>query len=202
MTDPEKASEQVGQFVERVIASCDLRVEFVCRSQQGSSPSIRGEFTGPDAPMLTARNGELLNAIESLAGAILRLQPEEHDLISFDALQFKSKRIELLRREARSAIRTVERTGRPYAFPPMNSRERRMLHLELADSGLRTASSDEGGRRYVVLYPRGSASDVESGKRADEIRSAFRPRYWLQVSGRSAGAAKHLGGYYSMDRAS
>jgi spoIIIJ-associated protein len=37
----------------------------------------------------------------------------------------------------------------------MNSRERRMLHLFLRDSGLQTASSGEGPRRFVVLYPEG-----------------------------------------------
>jgi spoIIIJ-associated protein len=37
----------------------------------------------------------------------------------------------------------------------MSSRERRMLHMFLKDSGLQTASSGEGSRRFVVLYPEG-----------------------------------------------
>jgi spoIIIJ-associated protein len=49
----------------------------------------------------------------------------------------------------------VDDTDKPYSFPPMNSRERRMLHMFLKDSGLQTASSGEGARRFVVLYPEG-----------------------------------------------
>ena len=45
----------------------------------------------------------------------------------------------------------------------MNSRERRMLHLFLRDSGLRTASSGEGPRRFVVLYPEGYLIPQEQG---------------------------------------
>jgi len=41
--------------------------------------SLFVEFTGPDTPVLTARNGELLNALEHIATKMLRLEPEEHD---------------------------------------------------------------------------------------------------------------------------
>ncbi len=37
----------------------------------------------------------------------------------------------------------------------MTSRERRLLHMALVDSGLPTASTGEIPRRYVVLYPAG-----------------------------------------------
>jgi spoIIIJ-associated protein len=37
----------------------------------------------------------------------------------------------------------------------MSSRERRLLHLAFRDHGsLATQSEGEGGRRYVVLYPK------------------------------------------------
>ena len=41
-------------------------------------PEITVELTGPDTPLLLARNGELLHAIEHIAAKILRLEPEEH----------------------------------------------------------------------------------------------------------------------------
>jgi spoIIIJ-associated protein len=49
----------------------------------------------------------------------------------------------------------VKESGEPYRFAPMNSRERRMLHLFLKESGLQTSSSGEGPGRFVVLYPAG-----------------------------------------------
>ena len=97
-----------------------------------------------------------------------------------------------MRRSVEVGVRSVEATGRPYAFPPMNSRERRLLHLELAKSGLRTESSGEASRRFVVVYPVGEIAaaagvaedlpgetrvrDDRSDDRLKVIRNAFRPR--------------------------
>jgi spoIIIJ-associated protein len=155
-----------------------------------SCPDIKVELTGPDTPLLLAHNGELLHAIEHIAAKILRLEPENHDRICFDAEGFKATRDRNLQLSAEAAVQQVRATGQPFAFPPMTSRERRMLHLVLMHSGLPTASADEGPRRFVVLYPEGhqpaeapqeklpnrSATESNSPARARAIRSSFRPR--------------------------
>ena len=143
-------------------------------------PCIKVEFSGPDTPLLLARNGELLHAIEHVAAKILRLEPEDHDLISFDTQGFKANRDRELHATADAAIQLVRNTGRPYSFPPMTSRERRMLHLALAKSGLPTASSGEVPRRFVVLYPEGfqpaQPASPSSEDRTRAIRNSFRRR--------------------------
>jgi spoIIIJ-associated protein len=145
-----------------------------------TSPEITVELTGPDTPLLLARNGELLHAIEHIAAKILRLEPEEHDRIFFDADGFKATRNRELDLMAEMAIEKVRVTGRPFSFAPMSSRERRILHLALAKSGLPTASSGEGPGRFVVLYPEGLepvkpvAPSAEDRTRA--IRNSFRRR--------------------------
>jgi spoIIIJ-associated protein len=145
-----------------------------------TSPEITVEFSGTDTPLLLARNGELLHAIEHIAAKILRLEPEEHDRISFDAEGFKATRNRELDLMAEMAVERVRATGRPFSFAPMTSRERRILHLSLAKSGLPTASSGEGPGRFVVLYPEGlepsqpAAPSAEDRTRA--IRNSFRRR--------------------------
>jgi spoIIIJ-associated protein len=145
-----------------------------------SLPCIKVEFSGPDTALLLSRNGELLHAIEHIAAKILRLEPEDHDLISFDAEGFKANRDRELQRTADAAIQAVRNTGRPYSFPPMTSRERRMLHMALAKSGLPTASSGEIPRRFVVLYPEGfqptQPAQVATEDRTRAIRNSFRRR--------------------------
>ena len=154
-------------------------------SSQTSTPSdtpseITVELSGPDTPLLLARNGELLHAIEHIAAKILRLEPEEHDRICFDAQGFKATRNRELDLMADMAVERVRATGRPFSFAPMTSRERRILHLSLAKSGLPTASSGEGPGRFVVLYPEGlepsqpAAASAEDRTRA--IRNSFRRR--------------------------
>ena len=57
---------------------------------------------------------------------------------------------------ADAAAERVRRSGAPYSFQPMSSRERRMLHLAFRQfDDLETESSGEGLRRFVVVYRKG-----------------------------------------------
>lgn len=76
--------------------------------------------------------------------------------MSFDAANFKALRAEEIRLQAETAAEKVRQTGVPYSFPPMNSRERRMLHLACKGLvGVETASVGEGPNRFLVVYPEG-----------------------------------------------
>jgi spoIIIJ-associated protein len=209
--DPGSAANKIADFLQTLNKSgLDIKSQIIaCNGQvqpnssapagetlaasnkvAASSPDIKVELSGPDTPLLLAHNGELLHAIEHVAAKILGLEPEDHDRICFDAEGFKATRDHNLRLSAEAAIQQVRATGQSYAFPPMTSRERRMLHLVLTESGLPTASSGDGPRRFVVLYPEGyrpaapqkipnqsaNASANKSPDRVRAIRSSFRPR--------------------------
>lgn len=149
-------------------------------SSSDTEPHITVELSGPDTSLLLARNGELLLAIEHIAAKILRLEPESHDRICFDAEGFKANRDRELEMMAEIAIEKVRTTGRPFAFSPMTSRERRLLHLTLMKSGLPTASSGEGPGRFVVVYPEGEEpappKAPSAAERTRAIRNSFRRR--------------------------
>jgi spoIIIJ-associated protein len=211
--DPGSAAKKIADFLQILnksgldlksqIIACNGQVQpnssasagaspAVSREPTSSTPDIKVELSGPDTPLLLAYNGELLHAIEHIAAKMLRLEPEEHDRICFDAEGFKAKRDRNLHLSAEAAIQKVRATGQAYSFPPMTSRERRMLHLVLMQSGLPTASSGEGPRRFVVLYPEGyqpsrgsqerspdlstNESLNNSSDRTQAIRNRFRPR--------------------------
>lgn len=199
MDNPGYAEKKIADFLQTLttagglnikshILACNGRVQpppgnsagptLPVSSRTPSQPDIAVEFTGPDTPLLLARNGELLLAIEHIAAKILRLEPEDHDRISFDADNFKVLRNRELELLAEAAIQKVRATGQPHSFPPMTSRERRLIHLALAPSGLPTASSGEGSRRFVVLYPedyRPPAAPTTSD-RTQALRKTFRRR--------------------------
>lgn len=162
MQDLAQAAENVASFMRLLTTTGGLRLRFRITAGAGAVDpdgferrDIYVECKGPDAGLLVENEGELLRALEHVAAKMLDLDPEEHDRVSFDTAGFKAQRARALKTSAERAIESVEDTGRPYSFSPMNSRERRMLHLFLRDSGLQTASSGEGPRRYVVLYPEG-----------------------------------------------
>jgi spoIIIJ-associated protein len=198
LIDPGPAAEKISNFLEVLrttgclnltshIHACNGQTHPDIGDPAGESPSassklpkLKVELTGPDTPLLLARNGELLHAIEHIAAKILRLEPEDHDAISFDADNFKANRDRELELMAEVAIQKVHTSGRPHSFSPMTSRERRMLHMALAKSGLPTASSGEGPGRFVVLYPEGLQPVPSAGPSAAErtraIRDSFRRR--------------------------
>jgi spoIIIJ-associated protein len=201
MNDVGQAAQTIASFLQAFTVNSGLKLRYrvklrsarsTSESADADTPAVVAsdgarslyvEFSGPDTPALTMHNGELLNALEHIATKILRLEPEEHDLVSFDADHFKANRDRQMRDSAAAAVERVRITGRPHSFPAMTSRERRMLHLILSESGLPTASSGEGPARFVVLYPEGADTSepmvLEPPIRrpdANRIRDTFRHR--------------------------
>lgn len=183
MQDLKTAAQQTSDFLKLLTTTGGLRLRFRITAGAGAADPdgleerlIYVEISGPDASLLTDRDGELLRALEHVCAKILRLEPDEHDRISFDADGFKAARNRELLQTAKTGIAAVHESKRPYSFEPMSSRERRMLHLALKGAdGLRTESSGEGPTRFVVLYPE-NWQTRERDDRARNIRERFRRR--------------------------
>src|SRR6185437_11878473 len=134
IADLQEAAQKIAGFLNTLNKLGGMRLKFRITAGDGARDpeglegrQIYVELGGSDVPMVTAHNGELLRALETVAAQMLRLEPREHDLVSFDAGNFKALRAQELRMAAETAADKVRRTGMPYSFPPMNSRERRLL---------------------------------------------------------------------------
>jgi spoIIIJ-associated protein len=111
-------------------------------------------FSGADVDLLLANKAELLLALEQLTMEALGMAPEEHARLCFDANDHRLLRIRELRMSAEAAADRVKKTHIPFHFSPMNSRERRILHLALRDeTQVRSESVGEGPLRQVVVVP-------------------------------------------------
>ncbi len=161
--DLQQAAQKIAGFLSTLNKLGGFRLKYRITAGDGArDPAglegrvIYVELGGPDAPLVTQRNGELLRALEAVAAQILRLDQREHDLISFDCANFKALRAQELKLQAETAAESVMRTGVPFSFPPMNSRERRLLHMSFREiDGVETASSGEGMDRFLVVFPKG-----------------------------------------------
>jgi len=141
------------------------------------TPDIMVKFTGPDVDVLLANRAEMLLALEHVTMEMLRMPSEDHSRISFDANDYRLLRIEELRLAAQAAGEKVKRTGVPFRFNPMNSRERRVLHLALRnETELRSESGGAGPGRHVVVYPAGMASLPDPPYVPEPRRSSGPPR--------------------------
>lgn len=166
IADLQEAAQKIAGFLANLNKLGGLRLKYRITAGDGARDpeglegrQIYVELGGPDVPMVTQHNGELLRAMETIAAQMLRLDQREHDLVSFDAGNFKALRAQELRMAAETAAEKVRKSGVPYAFPPMNSRERRLLHMAFREmEGVETASSGEGSERFLAVYPAGKTN--------------------------------------------
>jgi spoIIIJ-associated protein len=171
MPIPDKiaAANRINELLRGVIANSGLRLKYritvdppLAEARDWEKPEILVEFAGPDSPLMLERGAELLRSIELIALEMLRLPGNEHEKVSFDCMNHRAMRLEELRMAAGVAADKVRKTGAPYKFAPMSSRERRIVHLALRDEAdLLTESEGEGLRRCVVVY----SKDARGGGR-------------------------------------
>ncbi len=156
------AAKKISALLDAVIRAGDFYLRYkitvdppLSSDREWEQPEILVELSGSDSALVLENGGELLRAFEHVALEMLRLAPDEHEKISFDCQNFRSSRLQELRLAADVAADRVRKSAMPYAFAPMSSRERRIVHLALRDfPDLRTESDGEAAQRHVVVYPR------------------------------------------------
>jgi spoIIIJ-associated protein len=157
--DFQHVAGQLKTYVETAIREMGLALEWEIAIETLSQPDEKGVvvgFRGSDEALLLENNAELLLALEYIAHRWLRLDPRQHDGVRFDCGGYRAERLDELKLSARVAAQRVRETGEVFRFNPMSSRERRLIHLELAGAaGVRTASEGSGDRRQLVIYPAG-----------------------------------------------
>lgn len=175
--DYSAAAQKIAALLKTLTTTGGLRLKYRITAGAGAADpeglearEIYVELAGPDSPLLTQRGGELLRALEHVAAKIIRLENEEHDKVSFDTNNFKALRARELKMAAETAAEKVRRTGQPYSFAPMSSRERRMLHLAFRSyDDIETSSTGEGLHRFVVAHTR----DYDKSKLATLANRSF-----------------------------
>jgi len=154
-----EAGPRIEQFLHKVFELAGFSLSFVVRDGANlhpdfENPDLLVQFSGPDVDLLLSNKAELLLALEQLTSEALGMAPEEHSRVCFDANDHRVLRIQELRMSAQAAAERVKKSHQPFHFSPMNSRERRILHLSLRDeTEVRSESVGEGPIRQVVVVP-------------------------------------------------
>ena len=159
--------KRIEEFLTKILQLANIRVKFTLTDEETphpefENPDIRVKFSGPDVDLLLENRSELLLALEHLTMEAMRMGQSDHSRLSFDANDQRMLRIEELRANAQAAAERVKATQVPFRFNPMNSRERRVLHLALRDeTAVRSESEGFEPRRNVVIYPAGMPSSPQ-----------------------------------------
>ena len=124
----------------------------VNRSDEAIGPDIAVDFIGGDTDLLLRRRGALLLALEQLTLEALDVPHQDRFRLIFDVEEYRMLRIEELCLSAKAAAQRVKRTGQRFAFRPMTSRERRIIHLALRhEDSVTTLSEGVPPHRYTVV---------------------------------------------------
>lgn len=150
---------RIEEFLETTLADMDLDVSYEILEGVHTHPDLEDpdlvvKFSGPEVDILLSNKAEVLLALEFLTMEALRMPPEDHSRLCFDANDYRLMRIEELRLSAMTAAEKVKQTRRPFHFNPMSSRERRIIHLCLRnEKEIRSESTGSGPFRQVVVLP-------------------------------------------------
>lgn len=143
----EQICSDAGSFLQSVFDGTGLSLKV---SVTESPTECLLDLSGPDAEILQAEGGELLQALQHLVTqAFGRKLPDGQRLVC-DVEGFRATREAELRAMANHAANRVRSSGAPFVFGEMNASERRIIHLTLADAeDLFTESVGDGSARKL-----------------------------------------------------
>jgi spoIIIJ-associated protein len=142
-----EACNKAGAFLESLFEGTGLNIK-VAVSTTPSECLL--DLSGPDSELLQVEGGELLQSIQHLLNqAFGRSLPDDQRLVC-DVDGFRASREAELRAMANLAAERVRANGAPFVFGAMNSNERRIIHLTLAEcEDLYTESINDGPERKL-----------------------------------------------------
>jgi spoIIIJ-associated protein len=162
------AEARIEEFLDMVLDDADFDLTYDITGGEGLHPDFENpdfvvRFEGEDVEILLQNKAEVLLALEQLTMEALGMAPEEHSRLCFDANDHRVLRVQELRMSAQAAAERVKKTGQPFHFSPMNSRERRILHLAMREeTEVRSESVGEGPIRQVVIVPKSMTTMPEA----------------------------------------
>ena len=136
-----------------LMESMGVEVDVYIVSPEGEQP-ISLDLRGEDAGLLIGRQGRTLNDIQTIIALLVSKKLDEYTSVTLDIEDYKSRRFEQIRQIARNAAIQVDKYGDSVELENMNSAERRIVHITLAeDPSVETQSDGRGSERRVTIYP-------------------------------------------------
>lgn len=102
---------------------------------------------------LVGRDGKTLGALQELSRLAVQTSTGQRSWLMLDIDGFRNNRRDELIKKTQQAIAEVKDSGDEYAFKPMNSFERKVIHDQVAQAGLISESEGEGDGRHVLVRP-------------------------------------------------
>jgi spoIIIJ-associated protein len=154
------ASSEEGDFagivmstLSDILGAMKLDVKPVRKSSDGDEVTF--ELVGSDTSVLVGKQGQTLDALQYLVGIIANRTVPTRKRVILDAEGYRDRHKDLLEKKAHEYAEAVKREGKEAVLEPQSARDRRIIHLALADDpDVYTYSEGEGDDRHVVISPK------------------------------------------------
>lgn len=193
----QKATEFIDGLTEILGVNCVSEVV-------SDGEKLEINLTSTESSRIIGRHGEVLDAIQALAGAVANIGNENYKKVVVDCENYRSGRektlVDLAHRLAKKAVEKQRRI----TLEPMNPYERRIIHSALSDSTeVKTISSGKEPTRFVIIVPnnerpydrrddRGFKRGFKGGERHGDRGRGDRPRASRPSGGSSARGKKEI----------
>lgn len=148
---PAEVLEDTEKLITSFVQAMGLTARIdVYESEDEVAVDVASEETG----LFIGQKGETIDALQQLLNiAVYKNRPFSKRIV-LDAEGYRQRRIEAVQGIAHRTARKVVREGNPIGLPPMNSSERRIVHVYLKDDPkVSTDSEGTGSNRRVVVSP-------------------------------------------------
>lgn len=144
-------ADRVHQCVKTLLEKMDMEATVSSRCE---GEIVIVQIDSEHQEVLIGHRGETLDALQQLVLRMTRLSGREMPLVLIDVGNYRSRRIQRLRRVANDLATSVLETGQEEYFDPMDAIDRRIVHTILKDfKGIKTYSKGEDATRHVIIAP-------------------------------------------------
>jgi spoIIIJ-associated protein len=144
---------ELAAHLRAVLTQVTIALGLRCRIEiEEAADAITGVCSGGDLGLLIGRHGQTIDAVQTLANAILRQDEDDRKQVVVDAAGYRERRRRTIEAIAVQSAEEALRSGEPVALEPMSSGERRLVHERLKEfDGVETSSEGDEPNRYVVV---------------------------------------------------
>ncbi len=148
---PEQLIEEVRVLVSAILEAMDLETRI---DVYDAGDFIAVDVASQETGLFIGQKGETIDSLQYLINVAIYQKSPVKKRIVLDSEGYRQRRVEAIQGMAHRSARRAVREQRPVELPPMNSSERRIVHIYLKDNAtITTASEGNGHERRVKVIP-------------------------------------------------
>ena len=143
--------ERTVEFLEGLFQLLNITA---CTELVSEGEKVEINVTAANTTSIIGKHGAMLDAIQTLAGAVANTGREDYKRVVVDCENYRENREATLNKLAENLAQKAIRLGKKIKLEPMNPYERRIIHAALSErEGIKTESEGKEPNRYIVVIP-------------------------------------------------